>query len=375
MPISSNPIAPLPEFSADAVCDVLPLALIAMDDAYRIFYANAAAERLLNVSAKVMHGRLLAEIIDLDSSWQALLLQATDYHNGAKGYDLHLKPLRSGETAKVHVHITNCQPFVQNAQSGRIMVLENIAASEKLENHANQRSTMRSAAVMGHILAHEVRNPLSGIKGAAQLLHKTTQDADDKSLLTLIISEVERISGLMGQVEYFSTQKPIETTAVNIHEVLRYVTNIAKQGWASHVEFFEQYDPSLPEVQGNRELLIQAIMNLVKNAAEAVQDVHVPRISLSTAYRSGYRVAMAGSEILVNLPICVQISDNGSGIADDMRGQIFDPFVTGKNTGKGLGLAVVAKVVADHGGVIALESSTPGNTVFSLQLPAVTTRT
>lgn len=354
---------------ADAVTDALPLAVLVVDERYIIHYANAAAERLLNISATALQGQDFARIIPESDAWQAVLLQASAYHHGAKGYDLPLLPAKGGEPCKVNAHIAGCMPFADTAQAGRVVVLEHSTASEKLGGHASQRHAMRSAAVMAHILAHEVRNPLSGIKGAAQLLRKSVEAEDDKELLALIISEVERIGGLMGQVEYFSTEQAITTEAVNIHEVLRYVRDVAKQGFASHVTFAEEYDPSLPPVAGNRDLLVQAVLNLVKNAAEAVVGIDEPRITLRTAYRSGYRLNMPG-KAAVNLPICVQIADNGGGIAEELRPHIFDPFVTAKISGKGLGLAVVTKVVADHGGVMALEAAEVGNTVFALQLPA-----
>lgn len=363
-----KPVAPAPSVAADAVMDALPLALLVVDDDYTIHYANGEAERLLNTSATTMHGRALAEAVPLSESWQALLLQASAYHHGAKGYDLPL-PGAKGAPLKVDVHITGCQPFADSARTGKIIVLEHSAAGEKLGGHVSQRHAMRSAAVMAHILAHEVRNPLSGIKGAAQLLQRDAS-GDGRELLALIIGEVERIGALMGQVEYFSTERAINAEAVNIHEVLRYVRDVAKQGFAAEVVFAEEYDPSLPPVRGNRDLLVQALLNLVKNAAEAAAGAEPPRITLRTAYRSGYRLAVPGAERPVNLPICVQVCDNGTGIAEEMRGHIFDPFVTSRPSGKGLGLAVVAKVVADHGGVMALEAAEPGHTVFALQLPA-----
>lgn len=363
-----NPVLLLPSVAADAVNDALPLPLLVTDGAYTIHYANAAAERLLNASATFMQARPLSEIIELTDAWQALLGQADRFHHGAKGYELPLRPLKGGEPCEVNVHISGCQPFAGSAAAGRIVLLEHSAATEKLGGHASQRHAMRSAAVMAHILAHEVRNPLSGIKGAAQLLGKTAHGGDERELVQLIVSEVERIGGLMGQVEYFSTERPPATGPVNIHEVLRYVRDVARQGFAAQVEFTERYDPSLPPVEGNRELLVQALLNLVKNAAEACAGAENPCITLRTAYRSGYRITTPAGA--VNLPICVQVADNGGGIPEPLRGNIFDPFVTDKPSGKGLGLAVVAKVVADHGGVMALESAEPGNTVFALQLPA-----
>lgn len=360
----------IPTLAPDAVTEALPLPLLVTDADYVIHYANAAAERLMNTSATFMQRRSIGDVITLTEAWNTLLMQAAAYRHGAKGHELPLQPKRGGEASVVNVHITSCQPFTDKDLPGRILVLEHSPATEKLGSHASQRHAMRSAAVMAHILAHEVRNPLSGIKGAAQLLGKSVENADDKELLALIISEVERIGGLMGQVEYFSTDRTVATEAVNIHEVLYYVKGLAQNGVATGVEFVEYYDPSLPSVLGNRELLVQALLNLVKNAAEAVAEKENPRITLRTAYRGGYRLSVPGSEKLVVLPICVQVGDNGGGIAPDMRANIFDPFVTSKPNGKGLGLAVVSKIVADHGGVLTLESADEGNTLFSLQLPA-----
>lgn len=369
-PTTPNNIVSLLPLAAEAITDAMPLALLVVDADYTIHYANAAAENLLNTSATAMQHRAFADVVRMDGQWKALLEQASTYHHGAKGYELVMQPVKGGEACKVNVHIAACQPFAGSEQAGKLIVFEHSTAEEKLGSHAQQRQSMRSAAVMSHILAHEVRNPLSGIKGAAQLLRKNMQSDDDKELLELIASEVDRIGGLMGQVEYFSADVAIQTEALNIHEVLRYVTDIARQGVASQVEFVEDYDPSLPDIQGNRELLIQALLNLVKNAAEAAAGAQNPRITLTTAYRSGYRLSAAGSDVPVNLPICVKVGDNGMGISPQMRASIFDPFVTDKPSGKGLGLAVVAKIIADHGGVMALESAEQGNTLFALQLPA-----
>lgn len=360
------------EIDAGSSMDSMPLPLLVMDAQYIIHYANAAAERVLNTSFSYMQGRPLEAIIAFDESWRGLLMQATAYHHGAKGNDLSLKPIKSQQPeSKVNVHVTTCLPFKTEAE-GRMLVLEPSVASQKLGGHVSQRHAMRSAAVMAEILAHEVRNPLAGIRGAAQLLRASSDDADDRSLADLIVSEVGRIGGLLNQVEYFSTDKPIQTEAVNIHEILRYVAKVVAQGTDGEVCFHENYDPSLPPLKGNRELLIQALLNLVNNAVEAVKESgETPIIHLKTAYRSGYRLSVPGLDKPVRLPVCVQIGDNGPGIDEALRANIFDPFVTNKPSGKGLGLAVVAKIVADHGGVMALESAEPGNTVFTLQLPAV----
>lgn len=362
--------ASLPALSFTALNDASPLALLVVDTDHHIRYANASAELLLNTSAAFMAGKPLNAIIRLDEEWQALLAQAKAFHRGAKAHDLLLTSARrQDEATRVNAHLVMCQAFETSEEKGILVVLEHALVSDKLGSHATQRNSMKSAAVMAQILAHEVRNPLSGIRGAAQLLRSSVTSEDDRELLSLICSEVDRIGGLMGQVEYFSTDMAIEKSPVNIHEVLRHVADLSRQGVAAGVQLQEFYDPSLPPVDGNRDLLIQALLNLVKNATEAVVNVPEAKVTLRTAYRSGYRISLSESGSPVALPICITIEDNGPGIDIALRQNIFDPFVTSKSGGKGLGLAVVAKIVADHGGVILLEAAEAGNTRFVLHLP------
>jgi two-component system nitrogen regulation sensor histidine kinase GlnL len=219
---------------------------------------------------------------------------------------------------------------------------------------------------MAGILAHEVKNPLSGIRGAAQLLEQNASDAD-RELTRLICDEADRIVALVDRMDAFSDARPIERTAVNIHEVLERARKVAQTGFGRHVRFLEEYDPSLPPVLGHRDLLVQVFLNLVKNAAEAAPAVG-GEITLTTAYQHGIRLAVPGSQRRVHLPLVVSVADNGDGIPEDLRAHLFDPFVTTKRNGTGLGLALVAKVIGDHGGVIEFDSQ-PRRTVFRVYLP------
>jgi len=218
------------------------------------------------------------------------------------------------------------------------------------------------------MLAHEVKNPLSGIRGAAQLLE---QDADPagRELTQLICDETDRIVALVDRMEAFSDHRPLERDAVNIHEVLERVRKAAQSGFARHIRIVEVYDPSLPPVHGNFDLLVQVFLNLVKNAAEALPNAD-GEITLTTAYRHGLRLTRPSGEGRQHLPLMVAVTDNGGGIPEDLRPHLFDPFVSTKRNGTGLGLALVAKVIGDHGGVIEFESQ-PRRTVFRVFLPVV----
>ncbi len=223
------------------------------------------------------------------------------------------------------------------------------------------------------MLAHEIKNPLSGIRGAAQLL-AATADPEARELTALIQQEVDRVAALIDRMEGFTDTRPMPMGPENIHAVLGHVRKVAQQRLcARHRRSASATIPSLPPVSGNYDALVQVFLNLVKNAAEAQgtgDGSGKGEITLTTAYRHGFRVAAEGSTLRVALPIEVCVIDTGAGPLPDVARHMFEPFVSSKRGGGGLGLALVAKIVGDHGGIVEFERvANPARTIFRVLLP------
>ncbi len=272
------------------------------------------------------------------------------------------RPGPSGDR-RVDVH---CAPLAQS-DGGVLVVLQERTIADKIDRQLTHQGAARSVSGLAAMLAHEIKNPLSGIRGAAQLLETGLGD-EDRALTRLICDETDRIVRLVDRMEVFSDQRPLRRDKVNIHTVLDHVKQVARNGFARHIRFTENYDPSLPPLAGNRDQLVQAFLNLVKNAAEAIGDAVDGEIELSTAFRPGVSLRAHGSKRPVGLPLEFRVCDNGPGVPDDIAGHLFEPFVTTKSSGTGLGLALVAKIVNDHGGVIECESH-PRRTTFRILMP------
>jgi two-component system, NtrC family, nitrogen regulation sensor histidine kinase GlnL len=344
-----------------AILAALPDPVLVVDDGRRLSYANAAAEQFFETSAATLHGLPLNELLPEDSPIFALVESVARTGHGVSEYGVAI------ETPRLRSHVVTIQATPLGDDRASVVVLfQQRSIADKIDRQLTHRNSARSVTAMAAMLAHEVKNPLSGIRGAAQLLEENAAPAD-RELTRLICDEADRICALVDRMDVFSDQRPIDRKPVNIHEVLGRVRLVAQAGFARHVRFVEDYDPSLPPVYGNRDLLIQAFLNLVKNAAEAAPS-QGGEIVLNTGYQQGVRLAVAGSDSRIHLPLVVTILDNGEGIPDDLRGHLFDPFVTTKHHGTGLGLALVAKVIGDHGGIIEFDSQ-PRRTMFRICLP------
>ena len=348
----------------DQILDAMPDPVLMLDRANVILYANLASEGFFHSSTAHLRGRNIGEFLPYGTPALDMLERVRLRLAAIREYKVDLSSPRIGQDAMVDILATP-MPEVKGQV---IIVFQKRTMADKIDRQLTHRDAARTVTGLAAMLAHEIKNPLSGIRGAAQLLGKSVEP-DDRSLTKLITDETDRIVNLVDRMEVFSDERPPQRDPVNIHSVLDHVMKLALAGFGKGVKFVENYDPSLPSVYANRDQLVQVFVNLVKNACEAMEETENPQITMTTAFRSGIKLSSPGSDKRISLPLEFSITDNGSGIAANMIGYVFDPFITTKSNGTGLGLALVSKIVGDHGGVIEIEPATPG-TMVRILMPA-----
>ena len=349
--------------SGDLVVNALPLPVLTIGPDGTVLDANSAAELFFDLSVRVMRRQTLARLVPFGSPTVTLVDEVRRRGAGVSEHRVDLPSHRSSSERTVDVFAT---PLGDDGTV--VLMFQERTIADKMDRQLTHRGAARSLTALGAMLAHEIKNPLSGIRGAAQLLEQSV-DENDRLLTRLICDETDRIVNLVERMELFGDERPVERGPVNVHGVLDQVKRLAQSGFARHIRIGEEYDPSLPPVHGNRDQLVQVFLNLVKNAAEAIGvDALDGEIVLSTSFRAGVRLQMPGARGRVALPIEVAVRDNGPGVSPDLLPHLFDPFVTTKAQGSGLGLALVSKIVGAYGGVVECDPATR-RTTFRVLLP------
>jgi len=351
------------EFNAEAALDTLHDGLIVINPNNHVVYANPAAENLFSFSRTSFTRYGLNPILGSEHPLQDLIMRVRETGHAVIERDVMFQ--RPGfEAVVVDVRVSN----VDHNSNEVLLAFMRESEAFRHDEVGDDRGH-RQMAGMAAVLAHEVKNPLSGIRGAAQLMERYLPN-DSKDLAHLITRECDRITQMVDEMDRFGNDKPAALESVNIHEVLDHVITLASSSVNHKVTFDRVYDPSLPHVSGNGDRLVQVFLNIIKNAIEATLMTASPKISITTAYRHGVRVSHGEGAYGLSTPIEITISDNGAGVPADMVALLFEPFVTSKEGGRGLGLSLVARYLADMGGAIE-HFSTDAGTHFRIQLADV----
>tara|TARA_Y100000589_G_scaffold312424_1_gene332760 strand:- start:95 stop:1282 length:1188 start_codon:yes stop_codon:yes gene_type:complete len=345
--------------------NVLPFPLLLIDQKDRFVWLNPAAESFFKSSTAFLAGHAVAELIPSDSPFFALLERVRQAGRSVIERELGLiSPklgVRKGTFQMVPVPARN---KINNSAQVLVSIQEQSMA-EQLSTQNQFKGAALSMSKMTALLAHEIKNPLAGIKGAAQLL-ELDLPAEYRELSGMIVDEADRITSLLSRIETLSTDAPLKFADVNIHEVLDHCIKITKASFGRHLQIVRRYDPSLPDVRADRELLVQCFLNLFKNAAEATKVGD--ELVLGTSYSMTRYISSLPDGKRVHLPLQIEIEDTGTGIPEELSEHIFEPFISTKSGGSGLGLAMVASVIADHGGTITHQRRQQV-TCFSINLP------
>ena len=350
--------------AAKQMMDILPFPVFMLDKNDRFLWLNHAAEGFFHSSQAMLVPMQMSELLISDSPFFSLVRRARQSERPVSDKSLRLISPKFG-VRNAAIQVTPL-PVSENVdeRDAVLVTLQEQGLTDKLAAQNTVKSAALSMSKMTSLLAHEVKNPLAGIKGAAQLL-ETEIPEESRELSSMIVTEADRITALLNRIENLSSDMPVQLKDVNIHEILDHCIRITTASFGRHLDIKCHYDPSLPNIDADPDLLVQCFLNLFKNASEVTDDKGI--LTLTTSYNLS-RYLSTSQSFQVHLPLQIEIEDNGSGIPEELQDYIFEPFISGKQSGSGLGLAMVASVVADHGGAISVDTS-PAGTCFTVNLP------
>tara|TARA_Y100000590_G_scaffold470715_1_gene668341 strand:+ start:1337 stop:2425 length:1089 start_codon:yes stop_codon:yes gene_type:complete len=338
-----------------------PLLILDVDN--NIICANDEAEMFFGISRNILNKYRLNSLYPSLTSIFYLIDRTKERGITIREYSLNITTPLDKKTHEVDVQVS----LYDDGKYVLLMLIER-GIAKKFNKQYLIAGSSKTLIEMSSILAHEIKNPLSGIKGAAQLLIDEASE-EEKSLINIICDETDRINNLIDSMQIFSDNPDIKKEKLNIHTIFNHVKKITENGFAKNIKFIEKFDPSLPDVNGNKDLLIQAFLNLVKNSCDAISSNNIEgEITFTSAFTSSMAINLPTSKEKIKVPLTFTIEDNGGGIPDEILENIFDPFITNKVDGKGLGLTIVSKIIQDHGAVIECELTEKG-TKMILQFP------
>ena len=305
----------------------------------KIIYCNNAAEVFFEISGRNIVGEKINKFFKDDSYFISLIEKSITSNRSINEFNVLIN------TPKKKTNVSISISKIENENNLFSITLNDLSKNFELSRQFNFEKSAQSVSSLVAMLSHEIKNPLSGIKGASQIIQKRINfKGKELNLIKLINNETERIKKLINSLESFTDDRPIKKKSINLNQVIRNskesVQVICEK---KNINFVENYDPSLPYIYGNESQLTQLFINLLKNGVEAINEAN-GIVKISTRYEHG------------SLPIRVFIEDNGVGIPDELKENIFDAFVTNKTNGKGLGLSICAKIIQNHSGSIEFDT-------------------
>jgi two-component system, NtrC family, nitrogen regulation sensor histidine kinase GlnL len=354
--------SPLSHFDPAELLDVLSTGVLIMDAHLCVVYANVGAQDLLAVGLNKARGRQISELFAESQPLDAILRRSLDRNETCSGHEMLVTPIgASAPRDPVVIDITVTPLEGQVTGTHLLLELADARLRQRISRESEMLSRLDGSRLMVRQLAHEIKNPLGGLRGAAQLLDRELHDGALKEYTTIIINEADRLRALVDSM--LGPSQPPQLELMNIHELCERVFHLIRSEAAPGVVIDRDYDPSLPSGKFDRNQIIQALLNVARNALQAV-DPNSGRVTLRTRALSNINIGTVRHRLVANL----QVEDNGHGVPPELHRSVFYPLVTSRSSGTGLGLAVAQDLVTRHRGIIEFESR-PGHTVFSLLLP------